>query len=135
MARPTKLTPKVHRRLVGLTRAGGFLTSSAPVVGVSRPTVRSWIRRGEAEIARVDGGEPPAQAEQPYAEFARDMMQAKAQANIADMMVIRRAAQHDPVWALRSLKLRHPEWFCADSDPAGPRVSLHDTGVRRCPRP
>ncbi len=130
MARPTKLTPKVNRRLVGLTRAGVFLTSSAPFAGVTRPTVGSWIRRGEAEMARVDAGEPPNEAEEPYAEFARDMMHAKAQANVADMMVIRRAARHDPVWALRSFELRNPEPLRADSDPTGRGVSLHDTGVR-----
>ncbi len=74
MARPTKLTPKVQRRLVALTRAGVFLTASTPFAGVTRPTVRAWIRRGEAEMSRVDAGEPPNEAEQPYAEFARLMM-------------------------------------------------------------
>ena len=130
MARPTKLTPKVQRRLVALTRAGVYLNASAPFAGVSRPTVRTWIRRGEAEIARVDGGEPSDEAEQPYARFARDMSQAKAYANIADMAVIRRAAQSDPEWAWRSLKLRHPELFRAGSAPQRRGVSLHDTGVR-----
>ena len=122
MGRPTKLTTQVQRKLVGLTRAGVYLTSSAPFVGVTRPTVRSWMRRGEAEMARVDAGESPDEAEQLYAEFARAMNQAKAHANIADMMVIRRAAATDPKWALWSLKLGHPGWF-------GRGVSLHDTGV------
>ena len=122
MPRPTKLTPEVQRKLVGLTRAGVYLTSSAPFVGVTRPTVRSWIRRGEAEIARVDAGEPPDEAEQPYVEFALAMSQAKAYANIMDMAVIRRAAEKDPYWALQSLKLRNPEWFRS-------RVSLQARGV------
>lgn len=130
MARPTKLTPEVQRKLVGLTRAGIYLTSSAPFVGVTRPTVRSWIRRGEAEMARVNGGQPPNEAEEPYARFARAMMTAKAHANITDMAVIRRAAQSDPEWAWRSFKLRHPERFRADPAPSGRGVSLHDTGVR-----
>jgi|SRR5215211_593549 len=111
MARPTKLTPKVHRRLVGLTKAGVFLKESATFAGVTRPTVYSWIRRGEAEETRQDDGEPPNEAEEPYVEFAQQMRQARAQANVMDMMVIRRAAATDPKWALRSLKLRNPEWF------------------------
>ena len=123
MGRPSKLTPEVQRKLVGLTRAGIYLTSSAPFVGVTRPTVRSWIRRGEAELARVDAGEPPDEAEQPYAEFAVEMMQAKAYANVADMAVITHAAKTDPYWAMRRYRLRHPERFRA-------AVSLHDTGVR-----
>jgi transposase len=111
VARPTKLTKQVQRRLVGLTRAGIFIKESAPFAGVTRPTVYSWMRRGEAELARVGSGRPPNEAEQPYAEFARAMNQAKAYANVMDMMVIRRAAATDPNWALRSLKLRNPEWF------------------------
>ncbi len=130
MARPTKLTPKVQRKLVGFTRAGVFLTASAAFVGLTRPTVYSWMQRGEAEEARQDGGEPPNKAEQPYVEFAQAMRQAKAYANITDMAVIRRAAQTDPEWAWRSLKLRHPERFAADSDRTGRGVSLHDAGVR-----
>ena len=121
MARPTKLTPQVRRKLVRFTRAGVFLTSAAPFAGVTRPTVRSWIKRGEAEMARVDGGEPPDPTEEPYVEFARLMMQAKAHANVADMAIIRRAAERDPEWAWRSVKLRHPELFRAG-------VSLHDKG-------
>lgn len=123
MARPKKLTPEVQRKLVGLTRAGVYLTSSAPFAGVTRPTVRSWIRRGEAEMARVDAGEPPDPTEQPYAGFARAMMRAKAYANVADMAVITHAAKTDPYWAMRRYKLRHPERFRAG-------VSLHDTGLR-----
>ena len=123
MGRPSKLTPEVQRKLVAATRAGVFLTASAPFVGISRPTVRSWIRRGEAALARVDAGEPPDPAEEPYAEFVRLMMQAKAYANVADMAVITHAAKTDPYWAMRRYRLRHPERFRAG-------VSLHDTGVR-----
>ncbi len=70
----------------------------------------------------MDAGESPDEAEQLYAEFTRAMNQAKAYANVMDMMVIRRAAATDPKWALWSLKLRHPGWFRRG-------VSLHDTGV------
>jgi len=135
MARPTKLTPEVQRKLVGPTRAGVYLTCSAPFAGVSRPTVRSWIKRGEAEMARVDAGESPDEREEPYAEFARAMMQAKAYANVMDMMVIRQAARHDPKWALWSFKLRNPERFgpraTDDSGRISRRVSLHDKGSSR----
>ncbi len=55
--------------------------------------------------------------------MGRSTTQAKAHANIADMAVIRRAAQDDPEWAWRSLKLRRPERFPA-------RVSLQAKGGR-----
>ncbi len=114
MARPSKLTPEVQRKLVALTKAGIFLTASAEYVGVTRPTIYSWLRRGEAEEDRRYDGAEPNEDKEPFVEFAQAIRQARAHANIVDMNVIRVAAQTDPYWAWRFYKLRNPERFRTD---------------------
>jgi hypothetical protein len=111
MARPSKLTPRLQRRLVAMTRAGIYLGTSAPLVGVSRQAVHSWLRRGDREIVRQDSGKPPRPAEKRYVEFTMALRQAQAYANIRDMAIISEAAKTDPHWALKRFKLRNPERF------------------------
>ena len=50
MARPTKLTPTVRRRLVAAAGDGLTLQDCAALAGVTRHTLRNWIR-GDDEFA------------------------------------------------------------------------------------
>ena len=52
MARPTKLTPTVRRRLVAAAGDGLTLQDCAALAGVTRHTLRNWIR-GDDEFARA----------------------------------------------------------------------------------
>ena len=47
MARPTKLTPKVRRRVLEAAADGLTLQDCAALVGVSRETLRNWTRIDE----------------------------------------------------------------------------------------
>jgi len=47
MARPTKLTPKVRRRVLEAAADGLTLQDCAALVGVSRETLRNWSRTDE----------------------------------------------------------------------------------------
>ena len=52
MARPTKLTPTVRRRLVAAAGDGLTLQDCAALAGVTRQTLRNWIR-GDDDFARA----------------------------------------------------------------------------------
>lgn len=65
--RPTSLTPDVHELIVKAVRAGNFLETAAAAAGVHRTTVHLWIQRGEKD-----------EADEPYATFALEVVQARA---------------------------------------------------------
>jgi len=51
MGRPTKLTAELSDQLCALLADGWFLDHACAEVGVSRPTVETWMAKGEAEDA------------------------------------------------------------------------------------
>lgn len=82
MARPTELTPDVHRKIVEAVRNGNFRETAAMAAGVTARTMRSWLARG-------------ARGEQPFADFADDVEQAEAQSEMDDIAVVAAAASGD----------------------------------------
>ncbi len=70
MARLSLLTPERSTAVVDLVRRGVPVPTAAEAVGVSRATVREWLRRGEDRDDR-----PSAEA---FATFATDLRQAEA---------------------------------------------------------
>lgn len=68
MARPTKLTPDVHKLIVGMIEAGNFIETAAAAAGVDRDTIRNWLKRG----ARSRGGA--------FRDFRDAVVQAQARA-------------------------------------------------------
>jgi transposase-like protein len=49
--RPTKFTQEVRERILDALRTGVWVSTAAEYAGVSYETVRTWLRRGEAELA------------------------------------------------------------------------------------
>ena len=49
MARPTKHTDELERRLLELLRRGNFASTAAKAVGISESTYYDWLRRGKEE--------------------------------------------------------------------------------------
>lgn len=95
VGRPTSLTPEVAEIIVDAMRAGNFLETAAALAGVSVSSVRNWIRAGNHDTTPK------------LAEFAKDVRQARAQAEIADLNHIRK----DPSWQAAAWRLerRHPK--------------------------
>ena len=83
MARPTKLTPEVHRTIVEYMRAGAYDYIAAQAAGIDVSTFRRWLERG------TEGREP-------YKSFAADVAQARAQARVAAEIEVRR--DHPRAW-------------------------------------
>ena len=79
MARETKLTPDVHRKIVTYLRAGAYLTHAVKAAGCSYDAVKSWIKRGNSS------------PDEPYASFAADVEQARAEVAVRAIGAISKA--------------------------------------------
>jgi hypothetical protein len=96
VARPTKLTPETHAKIVSLIRAGNFRETAAASAGIDSSTLRDWLRRG-------------AKGEEPYATLSRDLDVAEADAEVRDVLIIGKAAGKDWRAAQWRLAVRSPE--------------------------
>ncbi len=50
-APPSKLTPEVHEKIVGVVASGCVLETGAAYAGVNTWTFRDWLRKGRADLA------------------------------------------------------------------------------------
>ena len=48
MARPSKLTPEITKRLVKAIEEGNYYEAAAAYAGINYATLRRWLKRGEA---------------------------------------------------------------------------------------
>ncbi len=107
--RPSALTEALAEQIVQLTRAGAFAKDAAEFCNIDRTTLWRWIERGQTALEWEDEGLELPEEEAMYADFCNRVRQARAHANVWDMNVISLAAQNDPAWAERRLKLRNPD--------------------------
>ena len=101
MGRPTKLTSEVEARIVKALKAGNRLSTAARFAGIHPATLHRWLQRGATE------GTNPAEA--PYREFAAQVDQAIAEAEVRDVTTISKATETDWRAAAWRLAHRHPE--------------------------
>ncbi len=102
MPRPTKLTPAIHKAIVLEITEGQYAKNAAALSGVSESAFYGWIRRGEAEVERLDAGltdeqrveagAPAAKDEARYVQFLVSVKGAEAQAERDSVRAVRRAA-------------------------------------------
>jgi hypothetical protein len=79
------LTPEVQQKIVAFVRAGSYDWVAAEANGVDRQTFWEWIRRGEG---REHPDRPPTDL---YANFAKEVREARAQARSAAEVEVRQA--------------------------------------------
>lgn len=134
MARPSKLTPEVHQKIVELVRAANTVEVAAETAGISQPTFYGWMARGK------QGGRGNAA----YARFREDVEQARIEAESLLVLRVQKAAAKGS-WnaAAWLLERRWPErWsspskagsvrgFEDDSEPADPFAQLDELAPRR----
>lgn len=94
VGRPSKFTPEACEAILLGIRGGNYLNVACELAGVSYRTFRRWM-----VIAEDPNGDPA------YAEFAAKVAQAEAQAEAANIAVIRQAA--------RPTKARQGDWKAA----------------------
>ena len=84
MPRPTKLTPELHRRIVGMILAGVFPEIAAGACGVSRATFYEWLQRGAGE-------HPKRSASPSLVAFANDV---KSATDAAEVRLVTKVAEY-----------------------------------------
>ena len=97
MARPSKLTPELSAKLCGYIADGNFFETACALVGVHHVTAWRWIRRGDAEIARVaeDHRRAVRAGEERYVAFRNACARAKADAEHEMVAIVRDAARRE----------------------------------------
>lgn len=111
--RPTHLTPEVSDAIVSAIRAGCYVETAAAHAGVSRRVVYKWLKRGRDEIDRRHRYDEDnegrkrktayareqaklhrqkVKSEQAYVDFVLTMEKALADAELANLMIIHKAA-------------------------------------------
>ncbi len=78
MSRPTLLTPERHKAIVAAIRAGSFDWVAAEANGITRETLRLWLRKGVRDKRK------------PYVAFSDDVRAARAQARLSAEIEVRR---------------------------------------------
>lgn len=84
--RPTKFTPDTRDKILTALRAGNYRITACRYANISHHTLLKWLKIAENPDA------PPE-----YVEFATAVEKAEADAEVADLALIRRAAQ-DGQW-------------------------------------
>ncbi len=116
--RNSKLTPAVQGKVVQAILAGNYFETALQFAGVGTTTGYEWLARGED---RQPTGRPCTPL---FAEFAKAVRQAEAQAEVHAVAIIRQSLPENPRLALDFLARRFPErWGAKDrhelTGPAG----------------
>jgi transposase len=102
MGRPTKLNPAVANAICTNLASGASIEASAEAAGITRATVHNWLKRGRAEDAPDE-----------FAQFAADVTEAQAVAEVHLVRIMRQAASDGGPGDWRAaawlLARRHPE--------------------------
>jgi hypothetical protein len=106
MGRPLELDDATGGAIVASMREGNYLETAAALAGVTKWTVRNWIRRGAKEAKRRRAGEALDAEGALFADFFTSVEKARAEAEADDLAAIR----SDGSWQARAWRLerRHP---------------------------
>lgn len=102
MARTTKLTPEIQKKIVEAILGGNYFEVACVYAGVPKATAYEWIARGEG----TDPDRPPNEL---YAQFADAVRHAEARAEIYAVTIIRQGFPDNPRLALDYLARRHAD--------------------------
>lgn len=111
---PGKLTEDLLRDAVEAMPRCLYLETVANLLGVTRDTLRRWLRRGAKELRRRERGHPPRTAEDIYLRFHQEVMHAFAQTTSDLLDVIKRAAEVHWQAAAWMLERRCPDLWGRD---------------------
>ena len=79
---------------------------AAAYARIDADTAINWLNRGKTELERRAKSETPQEGEQPFVDFFGAVEQARMEAGIRWQAVVDKAANTDPNFALRMLKIR-----------------------------
>lgn len=97
MARPSKLTPEIQKKIIEAVKAGNYYEAACAYAGVSYSTLRGWIVKGE----KAKSGK--------YLKFLEAVRQAEAEAEARIVLQWQKAMPEDWRAAQAFLERRYPE--------------------------
>jgi hypothetical protein len=106
MGRPTKVTKQRTEAFCEAISIGCTDAMAAAYARIESDTALNWLERAKNEMQRRAKGEPPQEDEQPFVDFFGSVQQARMEAGIRWQAVVDKAANMDPNFALRMLKIR-----------------------------
>lgn len=80
--RPSKISPEIHAKIVGLLKAGNYLETASAVAGIDPKNLRAWIRKGARGI-------------EPYRQFAADVEHAMGECEAIAVAMLRGHGRKD----------------------------------------
>lgn len=83
--RPTKLDSEMHKRIIGLVRAGNYIETAASASGVPRVKLYDWLKRGNKEAIGQ------------YRDFVEAFHSAESESEAIALQSIAKAGQGDEV--------------------------------------
>lgn len=90
--RPTDLTPEVLEDIEELLPICLYIETVADFLGISRMTIRRWVKRGGAEQKRRRRGRKPRQSEEIFIDFCYALKKGVAQGDVDDLTTIKSAS-------------------------------------------
>jgi transposase len=113
VGRPSDIgDPIIVQQFLDAVAEGNYIETACHLVGLSKVTVYSWIKRGDS-------------GESPFDRFANAVKGAEARAEAKMVANVRRASELPQFWAAAAthLERRHPDrWGKRQDDQAVPRV-------------
>lgn len=109
--RPTKLTKELIEEIATYLRAGNYIETTAHLVGVHRDSIYEWLKRGNAEIARVSKSNRARirKREEIFVEFTDTVKKAQAQAEAMLVAQIGKASEKNWTAAAWRLERKYPD--------------------------
>lgn len=95
MGAPSKFTPERRKKILGAIKAGNYTRVAVTAAGVGIGTYYSWVREGRLAAAKFDAGQELSAREQEFYEFAMELVQAEAEAEVRLVTLISVAAADD----------------------------------------
>ncbi len=120
MARPTKLTPTVHKAIVESVRKGNYAGTAAEAAGIHKRTFFRWMARGEEHTPEPDEHGEMDESKIPVGEagfvlLCHDVMRASAEAEAKVVGIVLDAAPTDWRAGTEWLRRKHKErWSTLD---------------------
>lgn len=116
MARRTKLTPALQKRITDSIRAGNYAFVAAQQAGIHEATYHAWRARGRKEGKGI------------YREFDEAVEMAEAEAEAVAVMYVRRAMGESWQAAMTYLERKFPDrWgkrFAKEPEAKGSKAAL-----------
>src|SRR5262249_42895143 len=90
--RPHELTPAIFADAQRLAGEVEYLETLAPLLGIGKTALYTWVKRGSREQRRRDRGLRPKDAETIFVDFANAIKKGRAEAEKRSLETIRAAA-------------------------------------------